>query len=84
VDVRRREPGQRAECIIRAKEDRRLAPGAAQRYLWAEMQQTCSLGTLTIDLARQPERPPRPVTLAVTAKQVTFSGARRPGCPPQK
>jgi hypothetical protein len=79
VDVLRREPGQRAECIIRAKEDRRLAPGAAPRYLWAEMQQTCALGTLTIDLARQPERPPRPVTLAVTAKPVTFYGARRPG-----
>jgi hypothetical protein len=79
VDVLRREPGQRAECIIRAKENRRLAPGAAQRYLWAEMQQTDALGTLTIDLARQPDRPPRPVTLAVTAKPVTFYGARRPG-----
>jgi hypothetical protein len=43
------------------------------------MQQTPSLGTLTIELARQPERPPRPVTLAVTATQVTFHGARRPG-----
>jgi Transposase DNA-binding/Transposase Tn5 dimerisation domain len=79
VDVMRREPGHRAECIIRAKENRRLAPGAAQRYLWAEMQQTGSLGTLTIDLARQPDRPPRPVTLSVTAKPVTFYGARRPG-----
>jgi hypothetical protein len=79
VDVLRREPGQRAECIIRAKENRRLAPGAAQRYLWAEMQQTGALGTLTIDLARQPDRPPRPITLAGTAKPVTFYGARRPG-----
>jgi Transposase DNA-binding len=79
VDAMRREPHQRAEVIIRAKCNRRLAPGAAQRYLWAEMQQTPSLGTLTIELARQPERPPRPVTLAVTATQVTFHGARRPG-----
>jgi hypothetical protein len=79
VDALRREPGQRAECIIRAKENRRLAPGATQRYLWAEMQQTGSLGTLTINLARQPERPPRSVTLSVTAKPVTFHGARRPG-----
>jgi hypothetical protein len=79
VDVRRRQPGQRAECLIRAKEHRRLAPGAAQRYVWAERQQTGSLGTLTIDRARQPDRPPRPVTLAVTATPVTFDGARRPG-----
>jgi hypothetical protein len=79
VDTIRREPDQRAECIIRAKCDRCLAPGAAQRYLWAEMQQTPALGTLTIELACQPERPPRPVTLSVTATPVTFQGARRPG-----
>jgi hypothetical protein len=86
VDAMRREPHQRAEVIIRAKCNRRLAPGAMQRYLWAEMQQTPSLGTLTIALARQPDRPPRPVTLAVTATQVTFHGARRPGgkLPPVK
>jgi hypothetical protein len=79
VDVMRREPGQRAECIVRAKANRRLAPGAAQRYWWAERQQTCSLGTRTIDRARQPDQPPRPVSLSVTAKPVTCSGARRPG-----
>jgi len=79
VDAMRREPSQRAEVIIRAKCNRRLAPGAAQRYLWAERQQTPSWGTLTLTLARQPERPPRQVTLAVTATQVTFPGARRPG-----
>ena len=79
VDAMEREPGQRAECIIRAKCHRRLVPGAAQRYLWAEMQQTRSMGTLTIELARQPERPPRSATLSVTAKPVTFYGARRPG-----
>jgi hypothetical protein len=79
VDAMGREPDQGAECIIRAKCNRRLAPGAAQRYLWAEMQQTRSLGTLTIELARQPDRPPRPVTLSVMAKPVTFHGARRPG-----
>jgi len=86
VDAMAREPGQRAECIIRAKCQRRLVPGAVQRYLWAEMQPTRSLGTLTIALARQPERPPRPVTLSVTAKPVTFHGARRLGgnLPPVK
>jgi hypothetical protein len=79
MDGRRREPGQRAEWIIRAQADRRLAPGAAPRYWWAERPQTCALGPLPIDLARQPERPPRPVTLAVTAQPVTCYGARRPG-----
>ena len=79
VDAMRREPDQRAEVIIRAKCNRRLAPGAAQRYVWAEMQQTPALGTRTLARARQPDRPPRQVTLAVTATQVTFHGARRPG-----
>ena len=79
VDAMRREPDQRAECIIRAQCNRCLAPGAVQRYVWAEMQQTPALGTLTIALARQPERPPRPVTLSITAKPVTFQGARRLG-----
>ena len=59
VEAMRREPSQRAEFIIRAKCHRRIGPGAVQRYVWAEMQQTRSLGTLTIELARQPERPPR-------------------------
>jgi hypothetical protein len=43
------------------------------------MQQPHALGTRTIELARQPERPLRPVTRSVTAKPVTFQGARRPG-----
>jgi hypothetical protein len=79
VDARRREPGQRAECIIRAKEHRRLAPGATPRDVWAERPQTCALGTRTIDRTRPPERPPRSVTLTVRAQPVTFHGARRPG-----
>jgi hypothetical protein len=79
VDAMRREPDQRAEGLIRAKCNRRLAPGTAQRYVWAEMRQTRALGTLTIELARQPERPPRLGTLSGTAKPVTFQGPRRPG-----
>ena len=43
------------------------------------MPQAHALGTLTIALARQPERPPHPLTRSVTAKPVTFQGARRPG-----
>jgi hypothetical protein len=79
VDAMRREPDQRAEWIMRATCHRRLAPGAVQRYVWAERQQTSALGTLTIELARQPARPPRPVTLSITAKPVTVQGARRLG-----
>jgi len=79
VDAMEREPGQRAEFIIRAKCNRRIVPGAAQRYVWTEMQQTRSMGTLTIEVARQPERPPRSATVSVTAQPVTFYGARRPG-----
>ena len=79
VDAMRREPDQRAEVLSRAKCHRRLAPGAAQRYGWAEMPQTPALGTRTLARARPPERPPGQGTLAVTATQVTFHEARRPG-----
>jgi hypothetical protein len=74
-----REPSQRAEVMMRATCHRRLVPGAAPRYVWAERQQTAALGTLTIALARQPERPPRSAPLSVTAKPGTFHGARRLG-----
>ena|SRR5215510_4809324 len=79
VDARRREPDQQAACSIRAKCHQCIVPGAAQRSLWAEMQQTPSWRPLTSALARQPERPPRLVTLSLMAKPVTFHGARRPG-----
>jgi hypothetical protein len=79
VDVRRREASQRAECSMRAKETRRLAPGAAPRDVWAERPQTGALGPRPIALARPPARPPRSVTRAGTAKPVPFYGARRPG-----
>jgi hypothetical protein len=79
VDVRRRAPGQQAEGLMRATADRHLAPGAAPRYVWAERPPPCAVGTLPLALAHHPARPPRPVTLAVTAKPVPFDGARRPG-----
>jgi len=79
VDAREREPGQRAEFMMRAKCKRRIVPGTAQRSLWAEMPPPRSLGPRTSARARQPERPPRPATLAVPAKPVTFHGARRLG-----
>lgn len=79
VDARRRAPAQRAEGIMRAKCQRRLAPGAGQRYGWAERPQTSAGGTRTLARARQPARPPRPLTLAITPPPVTFQGARRLG-----
>jgi hypothetical protein len=79
VDALEREPGQRAEVIMRAKCHRRIGPGAAQRDVWAERPQTRSMGTLPSAVARQPERPPRSAPVAVTAQPVPGYGARRPG-----
>lgn len=79
LDAMRRVPGEGAECIIRAQCPRRLAPGTEPRDLWAVMQKARAAGRLTVELTRQPERPPRPVTLSVAGKRVTFQGARRPG-----
>jgi hypothetical protein len=79
LEAMRRLPGERAECIIRAKCNRRLAKETAPRYLWEDMQQARAAGHLTVDLTRQPGRPPRPATLSVAVKRVTFIGARRPG-----
>jgi hypothetical protein len=79
LDAMRRLSGERAEVIIRAKCNRRLAKGKEPRYLWEEMQQARPAGSITVELTRQPDRPPRQVTLKVAVKQVTFHGARRPG-----
>jgi hypothetical protein len=81
VDAMRRPPGARAECLIRAQYNRRLAHSKAQRYLWTAMRAAQPLGRLTFALARTPARPPRQRTVTVTAKQVTFQQARRPGGP---
>jgi hypothetical protein len=78
-DALQRVPGERAACISRAKGQRRLANGPAPRYLWAERQKARAAGRLTVELTRQPDRPPRQVTLRVTVKRVTCKGARRPG-----
>jgi hypothetical protein len=79
LEAMQRLPGERAEFIIRAKCNRRLANGKEPRYLWEEMQKARAAGRLTVELTRQPDRPPRQVTLRVTVKRVTFQGARRPG-----
>jgi hypothetical protein len=79
LEAMRRLPEERAEFIIRAKCNRRLVTGTEPRYLWEEMQKAHAAGRITIELTRQPDRPPRPVTLRVVVKRVTFHGARRPG-----
>jgi hypothetical protein len=79
LDAMSRPPGARAEFLIRAKCNRRIAKGKGQSYLWEDMREAQPLGRITLDLARTPDRPPRQLTLTVTAKQVTFNRARRPG-----
>lgn len=79
VEAMSREGTDRAEFIIRAKCNRRLATGPAHSYLWPEMQNTRPLGSLTVEVARQRDRAPRQATLAVATRRVTFTGARRCG-----
>jgi Transposase DDE domain len=79
LDAMQRLPGERAEFIIRAKCNRRIAKGKEPRSVWEEMQKAGAAGRLTVELTRQPDRPPRQVTLRVAVKRVTCNGARRPG-----
>src|SRR5215813_3983054 len=77
VEAMSREAADRAEFIIRAKCNRRIATGQAQSYLWPAMQNIRPLGSLTVEVARQSARVPRQATLAVATRRVTFTGARR-------
>jgi hypothetical protein len=77
VEAMSRAAADRAEFIMRAKCNRRIATG--QGYLWPEMQQTRPLGSLTLEVARQREHAPRQATLAVATCRVTLTGARRCG-----
>jgi hypothetical protein len=79
LDALWRLPGERAAFIIRAQGHRRIANGKAPRSLWEEMQKARAAGCLPVELTRQPDRPPRQVTLRVAVKRVTCNGARRPG-----
>jgi Transposase DNA-binding len=79
LDAAGRAPGERAECIIRAKCDRRIAKGTDASYVWEEMQKARAVGSSTVELPRQPNRPPRQATLSVAVKRVICNGARRPG-----
>jgi hypothetical protein len=79
LDALRRPAGERAACLLRAKGNRRLTKGPTHRYLWADLQGTRPLGTMTIELTRPPDRVPRQVTGAVAVQRVTFDQARRLG-----
>jgi transposase-like protein/transposase Tn5 family protein len=79
VEAMDRAVAERAEFIIRAKCNRRIATGQPQSYLWPEMQRTRPLGSLTVEVARQGDRASRQATLAVATCRVTFTGARRCG-----
>src|SRR5262245_38145791 len=43
------------------------------------MQKASAAGSITVEMTRQPNRPPRQATLRVAVKQVLVNGARRPG-----
>jgi hypothetical protein len=58
LEARRRLPGERAECIIRAQGHRRLAKATEPRDVWEAMQQAGAAGCLPIELTRQPDRRP--------------------------
>jgi hypothetical protein len=79
LDAMQRLPGERAECIIRATCHQRLAKGQEPSYVWEERQQARVAGSITVELTRQPHRPPRQATLRVAVNRVLCSGARRPG-----
>jgi hypothetical protein len=79
LDAMHRPGEERAEFLIRAKCNRRLAQGTEPSYLWEVMQRARPLGRITFELSRQADRPARRVTLSVKAMPVTFHGARRPG-----
>lgn len=79
LDARGRPGEERAEFLIRAKCNRRLAQGTEPQYLWGAMQRARPLGRVTFELSRQADRPSRRITLSVKAMSVTFNGARRPG-----
>ena len=46
---------------------------------WEARQQARAAGAITVEVTRQPHRPPRQATLRVAVKRVMFRGARRPG-----
>jgi hypothetical protein len=79
LDALQRLPGERAEFISRAQGHRRLAKGTAPRYVWEERQKARAAGRMTIALTRQPDQPPRQLTLRVAVTRVTCTGPRRPG-----
>jgi IS4 transposase len=79
LEAARRSAGARAEFIIRAKCDRRIAAGKDASSVGEARPKARAVGSVTVELTRQPNRPPRQATLGVAVKQVMCNGARRPG-----
>jgi Transposase DNA-binding len=65
LEAGRRAPAERAECISRAKGHRRIATGRTPSSWWGDMPKARVAGSITVELTRQPSRPPRQATLRV-------------------
>jgi hypothetical protein len=79
LEAARRAPGARAACIIRATGDRRISTTQEVRDVWEDMPQARAVGSITVELTRPPNRPPRQAPLSVAVTRVMCHGARRPG-----
>lgn len=58
------------ELLVRAAWNRRVAH--PEKYLWATTRAASQVGTLTLTLPRQPNRPPRTATVSVRARPITL------------
>jgi hypothetical protein len=68
LEAAHRAPGERAECISRAPGARRITTGQAASSGWEEKRPGRTVGASTVELTRQPNRPPRQAPLRVALK----------------
>ena len=61
---------QGSEFLIRATQNRCLAD--SEKHLWETMESVDSLGTMTVEVKRNPTRPPRTATLTIRYRTVTI------------
>ena len=79
LDAAQRTEAERAEFLIRAKCNRRVAVEAGNSYLWEELEGAPVAGVHEVELARRPGRAARRVLLDIRFRCVRFNKARRPG-----